>query len=142
MVAQFVTAESLSQAFITATLLTGSERRGEVAVLEAIRAMEGAEPVEEEMFQNTLVAAVALGSDNLEPSLQALEQAYSTLPIEVLRVMRIPHDLRQCFVLRVLAGMPSENCGRLLNMDVAQVDQTACLAAQALGRIVQAERAA
>ena len=54
------------------------------------------------------------------------------LPLELRRELLLSTDLRRSFVSRVLAGLPREECARLLHRDVRRVDQCMCAAAQEL----------
>lgn len=67
-----------------------------------------------------------------QPTVEETAQASFGLPLELQRVLRLPTDLRQCFVLRLLVAMSREFCARVLGLDVAAFDHKVCLAAQTL----------
>jgi hypothetical protein len=118
--------EAIDKAFITAFLLSGNTARAEAAVWKGVEWMNS-DREGEELMQGTVTAAVE--RENLpERSPKPPEPALSRLQLELQRVMRLPHFLRQCFVLRVLVGLPRELCAGLLNSDADQVDQGACAA--------------
>ena len=113
--------ESLDKAFITAFLLSGDTARAEAAVLKGIERMSS-DHGGQELLQGTVKAAI--GRDNPPGrSPELMGPALSRLPLELRRVARLPLFLRQCFVLRVLAGLPRERCAHLLNLHADQVDQ-------------------
>ena len=119
--------EDMDKAFVTAFLLSGNAARAEAAVLQGIESMNSDRGKPEDLLQTTVEAAIereTFGERSLTPPGPALTR----LPLELQRVMRLPHFLRQCFVLRVLAGLPRELCADLLNSDQGQVDRGTCAA--------------
>ena len=62
------------------------------------------------------------------------------LPAELQRVLLLPRDLRQCFVLRLLMGLPRERCAQLLGVDIAQVKHMTAMAAIELAEIAAREQ--
>jgi DNA-directed RNA polymerase specialized sigma24 family protein len=134
------TSESLWMTFITAILLTGSVEQAETAMLEGIRSLDIDATLEEELLPTIVSAAMDPRQWSARRSPEEMAQAASLLPVELQRVLRLPTDLRHCFVLRLLLAMPREFCARLLGLDVGSVDRDTSLAAQALAQIVQGEK--
>jgi DNA-directed RNA polymerase specialized sigma24 family protein len=136
------TSGSLQMKFVTAILLTGSVKHAEKAMLEGIRSLDIDATPEEELLLS--IVSAAMGPRQWSGRRPPAEMAYvsSLLPVELQRVLRLPMDLRHCFVLRFLLAMPREFCARLLGLDVVTVDQDASLAAQELAQIVQGEKRA
>jgi hypothetical protein len=125
-------ARFLDRALLTAHLLTGSLQQAEEATLEAIDSWKPDKEPEEVLFQNVLEAAA-----------QAQAEAYSSnqdssasyLPHELQAILRLAPQLRRCFVLRILVGLPAEVCGRLLGLHSEQVDEYTCAGLQSLGTV-------
>jgi hypothetical protein len=118
-----VTNEELNRAFLTTLLLTGSAKQAEVAILDAISEMRPEESCDG-LFLDALRAAVRLEA---QAPARVEEPGYvpAILPLELQRVLHLPLDLRRCFVLRVLVGLPREECSRLLQVDSQHVDEGA-----------------
>jgi hypothetical protein len=140
MAAEPVTREALSKAFTTALLLTGSVERSEAAVLESIRWLNlDDDAAGEKLIRGALKAAIARECEIVEQRPGELDYALSLLPLELRRVLRLPADLRHCFALRVLAGLPRNVCAPLLNLEIRQVEEAAGFAAQMLAGICEEE---
>lgn len=131
--------ESLRMTFVTAILLTGSVKHAEMAMLEGIRSLDIDATLEEELLLS--IVSAALGPRQWSGRRPPEEMAYasSLLPVELQRVLRLPIDLRHCFVLRLLLAIPREFCARVLGLDVGAIDRDTSLAAQVLAQIVQGE---
>jgi len=116
--------EAASRAFVTAFLLVGDAERAEAAVLKSIASTNFDDESGDEMIRKTV-------NDAMEPDEMpgrfsgTLEPAFSMLPLQLQRVMQLPHYLRQCFVLRVLVGLPREVCARLLHSNIGEIDRCA-----------------
>ena len=52
----------------------------------------------------------------------------AALPLELQSVANLAPFPRRCFVLRLLVGLPSELCARLVNLEIAQVKKTTTIA--------------
>jgi DNA-directed RNA polymerase specialized sigma24 family protein len=131
------TSESLSMTFVTAILLTGSVKHAETAMLEGIRSLDIDATPEAELLPTIVSAAMDPRQWSGRRAPEEIAYASSLLPLELQRVLRLPIDLRHCFVLRLLLAMPREFCARILGLDVDTVDRNTSLAAQALAQIVQ-----
>jgi DNA-directed RNA polymerase specialized sigma24 family protein len=133
------TSKSLWMTFIMAILLTGSVKHAEMAMLEGIRSLDIDVTPEEERLPTIISAAMDPRQWSGPRLPEEMAHAASLLPVELQRVLRLPMDLRHCFVLRLLLPMPRESCARLLGLDVGTVNRNTSLAAQALAQIVQGE---
>lgn len=121
----------LDRGLLAAHLLTGSLHQAEEATLKAIDCWRPSEEPEEVLFQNVLDAAVRVP---VEPSSNNLDSDSSYLPNELKAVLRLAPQLRGCFVLRILAGLPAQACARLLSLHCDVVEQFTCDAIQCLAR--------
>jgi hypothetical protein len=119
--------KTIDRAFITALLLTASAERAEAAILKGISVDPDNAPPEA-LLRGTVTAALELQYETLEQTPEQLEHASHMLPIELRRVLHLSTDLRHCFVLRVLVGLPREICARLLRLDAGQIDERTCTA--------------
>lgn len=111
--------DAVRESFLLALLLSGSAERAEAAVARGIGGLDGPEE-----WREALVGAVA----EFAVAWAGVEVP-TWLPAELQRVLALPDTERRCYVLRVLAGWPSERCAALLGMDSAQVEDAACAAA-------------
>ena len=114
---------ALTQAIVTAYLITGSPRQSEAAVMEAI---EGWEPKSGLRSLLELVARLAVKSE-----LGTRDEW--PLPAELQNVMRLPQNTRRSFVLRILLGFTLDVCASLLDLSTDHVDHETCAALVALG---------
>jgi hypothetical protein len=119
--------EAAGRAFLTAFLLSGDTEQAEAAVLSGIETIPPDEAHSEGLLQRTVRAAIER-REIPWPRPKEMDPAFLKLPFELRRVLRLPRYLRQCFVLRVLAGLPRELCATLLRSDTGQVDQGVCAA--------------
>lgn len=126
---------TISRAFRAAHLLTGSEEQSEIAVARALDSWDPDDNDEEGLFQLALTAALHGPVPNLP------EPAGSALPAELRAVLRLPLQLRRCFVLRTLAGLSGEVCARLLDLRIQKVYDYACAALQQLPVLIEQIRA-
>ena len=122
MTSESVIHEVANRAFIAAFLLSGRADRAEAAVLEAIGFMNSGDPSGEDLLRRTVSRLIEREEIPGRRPME-LEQAFSTLPFELQDVLHLPTYLRQCFVLRVLAGLTRETCARLLRSEAHQVDE-------------------
>ncbi len=108
------------RAFVAALLLTGSAESAEAAVMQAIDAWDARAESQEALFQNAMEAAAAQNT-NL-PAAPEPDDAGWRLPAELLAVMELAPELRRSFVLRILLGLPSQICARLLQLNPQQMN--------------------
>jgi hypothetical protein len=120
--------KTVDEAFVTALLLTASAERAEAAVLGSNTVTNPDNASAEGLFRGAVNAAIELQSKTSWQSPEELERASSMLPFELRGVLHLPPDLRHCFVLRFLVGLPREVCARWLRLEVRQVDARACTA--------------
>jgi hypothetical protein len=140
MIAEPVMNNAPCKAFITALLLTGSLERAETAVLEGVRFSDLEETAGKSLLQGAVEASIPSHSEIPEQRTEELDKASSILPFELQRVLRLSTDLRHCFVLRVLLGLPREVCARMLRLDIRQIAERTSAAMQELA-ILQASLA-
>ena len=98
-------ARLIERGFLTAHLLTGSIQQAEDATLKGLDSWNPDEEPEEALFQNVLDAAARAQIQANRPDSEA---SGSNLPNELKAVLRLSPELRRCFVLRVLVGLPSQ----------------------------------
>ncbi len=120
----------LDRAFLTAHLLTGDLRQAEEATLDAIDSWRPGEEPEALLFQNVLDAAARA---HVEPNASP-DASAPYLPDELKAVLRLAPPLRRCFVLRILAGLSTKACARLLGLHGDMVERYTCDALQCLAR--------
>lgn len=120
--------QTVSRAFRTVHLLTASIQQAESAILRAIDSLDPDVDARESLFQNAILAALNCPSSESQ-SIESLG------PPELHAVLRLPENLRRCFVLRVLVGFSQSACARLLNMTVATVNEYTCAALQRLAGV-------
>jgi DNA-directed RNA polymerase specialized sigma24 family protein len=119
----------IGRALLTAHLLTGSLQQAEKATREAIDSWNSGEDPEEAVFQNVLNAAARAPAG---PNPNNSDTSDSSLPNELIAVFRLAPQLRRCFVLRIVVGLPAKVCARLLHLQSEQVDEYTSAALQCL----------
>jgi hypothetical protein len=131
MTAQAITQEGLDKAFLVAFLLTGDAASAEAAVLQSIEGIDVLESAGKQLLPGTIRGA--LGKQNVAASTgRPPDPAVPMLPPELQRVLHLPQHPRQCFVLRLLMGLPREAIALLLHAQLEQVDAGTCAAVSAL----------
>lgn len=113
---------ALTQAILTAYLITGSARQSEAVVTKAIARWEPEKGVRSLL---ELVAVLALKYK------RGAGDEWS-LPPELQNVARLPRNVRRVFVLRILLGLPRDVCANTLDQSLDRVDQQTCAALVAL----------
>ena len=126
---------SLHEIFVAAILLTGSCTRAEHSIVKAIGTAipcPGSMPaVLEEAIRIAVEPEMLDGEERVcEP-----ETPVSWLPPELRRVMRLSQADRQAFVLRLLLGLPRDQCSQLLQMEGGELDERIVSAVLALASI-------
>ena len=122
--------QTVSLALRTAHLLTASIQQAEGAVLEAIHGFDSDRDTEEVLVRNAILAAV-----ECPPTQPRSTESFE--PIELQPILGLPENLRKCFVLRVLVGMPRQACARLLRLNACAVNDYTCAALQRLAGVEQ-----
>ena len=109
---------TLDGAFRAAFLLTGSLEVAETAVLDGIAALDVSHvPDEVLIFESVKSAIRRRSSFSGQPA-----QAFAHLPIELRRLSLLAPVSRDCFVLRILLGVPSSTCAAVLRLTVHKID--------------------
>ncbi len=120
-----ITNKTLCKAFLITSLLTEDAAQSESAMLSVIASSDPEEISEHEFILRSAATALAA-----QP--QAHLRAPLRVPAGLSNVLRLSQSNRHCFVLRTLAGMSREECSRILNLDVACVNENTALAAMEL----------
>ena len=113
---------ALTQAIVTAYLITGSARQSEAVVT---RAIAGWDPEKGVRSLLELAAVLAL-------KYKRGEGDEWSLPAELQNIARLPRNVRRVFVLRVLLGLPPDVCANILDLSLDRVDRQTCAALVAL----------
>lgn len=129
--------DCLTKAFCTALLLTGSVKRAEAVLLEAIQSWNCEYDLSEQLLLNRTLICVYAGVRHALPSAEETAEVAALLPAELAVLLRLPSHLRELLILRVLVGLPREFCGRLRDLTPSEVDSGLCLAMQCLSDTVQ-----
>jgi hypothetical protein len=132
--------ETLENAFIAGLLLTGSVDRAETAILESVRMSCPDDLFSEALFRRTVHYSIDQHIELKNKKQSELDRARSILPFELRCVLNLSQQLRYCYVLRILIGLPREVCAWLLHMDTSQVDLHTCAAMLELPLIQRRER--
>jgi hypothetical protein len=127
---------AVARAFHTVLLLTASRQKAENAVSTAIDSFEPGIVSGETLLRNSLESAIGNSAGN--PAADAPDASAPPephVPAELKSVLKLPENLRCCFVLRILAGMSRETCARLLGLNSCSVDTYTCAALQSLAGV-------
>ncbi len=127
--------ETLENAFIAGLLLTGSVERAESAILESVRISCPDDLFSEALFRRVVHYSINQQVETPTAHERDLDRAESILPFELRCVLRLSLNLRYCYVLRILVGLPREVCAWLLQMDSSQIDEYTCAAILELPRV-------
>jgi hypothetical protein len=128
MTAQSEVSKALDEVFRAAFLLTGSTEVAENAVLDGIAALEFGHFVDDVLLVETVKSAIQRRADFPGQS----EQAPSHLPLELRRLLLLAPISRDCFVLRVLLGIPPATCSAVLHLTIHEIEEVLCAALQEL----------
>ena len=118
----------LDEAFRAAFLLTGSTEVAENAVLDGIAALEFGHIVDDVLLVETVKSAIQRRATFSGQS----TQAPSHLPLELRRLFLLAPISRDCFMLRVLLGIPVGTCSRILRLGIEEIGEVMCAALQEL----------
>jgi hypothetical protein len=99
----------INRAFLAAYLLTGGAEQAERAMMEAI-ALWSPGQSDNELFELVLPAAVEGTAGDVEEIPNGADSPDTPLPAELQAVLRLAPQLRQCYVWRVLVGLPRLAC--------------------------------
>jgi DNA-directed RNA polymerase specialized sigma24 family protein len=123
----------LGKSFWAAYLLTGNAARAERAVRQAIDLWD----CDEENSEQLLYATVRIAA---RKSLKGNCDVERLLPAELCRVSELPPDIRSCFVLRMLLGLPSSTCAHILDLPISLIEQHSRDAVMTLGTFRDSNR--
>jgi DNA-directed RNA polymerase specialized sigma24 family protein len=112
---------ALDMAFRTALLLAGNTKTAEASV------MDGISTCEDLSHRGLLIEAVRSTIRRRTKSADAPD-ALELLPPELRRLFMLQPLSRDCFVLRILAGLSPEVCAELLGVSVTELEDAVCAA--------------
>jgi hypothetical protein len=98
--------KTLHDAFRAAFMLTGSIEVAETAVLDGIAASESIHAADEVLICESVKFAIQRRTSCSGQR----AQAFAHLPVELRRLFLLAPFSRDCFVLRILVGIPSATC--------------------------------
>ena len=130
-------ARALDGAFCAAFMLTGSMQAAEHAVLNGIAETECYGAEDDAFLLGTIKAAIQRRADSPHQSHQRCAQ----LPLELRRLFLLAPISRDCFVLRILLGIPVGICSRILHRRVEEIEEVLCAALQDLASLEARSRA-
>jgi hypothetical protein len=116
------TRKGICNAFLAALLVVGDSEHAEAVTARAIRSINGPNVSDEALIVAALQAAI-LSSRERPARTWDLDGELSFLPPALKRLSRLTTDLRNCFILRMLVGLPREECSRLLGYSPKQIDE-------------------
>jgi hypothetical protein len=105
---------ALDMAFRTALLLAGTTKTAEVAVMDGIGACE-------DLSHRGLLMESARSAIRRRPKPADAPDGLELLPPELRRLFILQPLLRDCLVLRILAGLPPEACAGLLDISIPEL---------------------
>jgi hypothetical protein len=117
---------SVEQSYFLALLLTGSHQEAEPAVMGAINSI-GIDPCTEDFVIDVAKRWTIAWPGILSPDV--------TTPFGLEYLFELPPTLRQCYVLRVIAGLPTKMCTDILRLAAPTVEDELCIALQLLPEI-------
>jgi hypothetical protein len=123
--------ETLDHAFHAALLLTGSADLAENAVLQGIVGLESSDDVETALITKTVESAIRQRAN----SSNQLEHALALLPRELQRLILLAPVSRDCFLLRILFGIPAAKCAAILNLGIGEFKESLCAALRQLSML-------
>lgn len=122
-----LTEEELGRVFLVALLITGNMDGAEDAVLDGIAALDGT-ITSDDFLLATLKVAIERGEQRFGET----EDTFPSMPLELRRILLLNPDIRACFVVRVLLGMPSETCSEVLGIPIQTISHSVSDAMQQL----------
>ena len=112
---------ALDMAFRTALLLAGATKTAEAAVLDGIGACEDLS------HRSLLIESVRSAIRRRTKSADTAD-ALELLPPELRRLFMLQPLSRDCFVLRILAGLSPDVCAELLDVSITELEDAVCAA--------------
>ncbi len=135
MAAKITTMDLPARIYRVVLLLTGSVRRAECAVRDAGQDRRPGLRVGLRTPLGGGGRCHPAGHDEHEP-------APCAVPAPLRAVTALPPKLRNCFVLRILEGLPADACAPVLQLSPCEVNSAAAEAAQALAILAANAQAA
>jgi len=117
-----LTSEGICNAFLAALLVAGDSEQAEAATEYAIRSIDGRGVSDAALIVGALKAAI-LSSRERPARTWDLDGQLSFLPPALKPLSRLAMEHRHCFVLRILVGLPRDECSRLLGCAPKQIDE-------------------
>jgi hypothetical protein len=128
---------TIRRAFHAANLLTADPEQAERAIVEAIGLWNpSADPKGRQIFGHALTVAVRRRQDRVSSETDEVTPRRPPLPDSVQAVIGLSPELRHCYVLRILIGLSSRVCARLLDLDVRRLDENTCEALRSLPSVI------
>ncbi len=128
MIAKSEASKALYEASRAALLITASAEAAEYAVLRGIAALEFGHIGDDVLLVETIKAVIQQRADFPSQS----ESTVSQLPRELQRLFLLAPISRDCFMLRVLLGIPIGTCSRILRLGIEEIGEVLCAALQEL----------
>lgn len=119
--------EVLDRVFLVALLITGNMDGAEDAVLDGIAAPDGTISIGG-LLLATLKSAIERGEQRSGET----GDIFPGVPVELRRILLLNPDIRACFVMRVLLGMPSKTCSEVLRIPIQEIGHSVSDAMQQL----------
>ncbi len=104
-------------AFRTALLLAGATKIAELAVLDRIDAYEN-------ISLRSLLVETVRSAIRRRAESQAVPDGSNLLPPELRRLLGLQSRSRDCFVLGILVHLPPDVCAELLDVSIAEYEDT------------------
>jgi hypothetical protein len=127
-------AGTLEKAFLAALLLAESIEGAEAAVLDGIAAVESDSVAGESLLAKTAETTIRRRAEFRKEC-----GVVSALPSEVWRLFLLEPIGRDCFVLRVLAGLTPEVCTAILRLSTSEFNNTMYRALRDMPNIATSE---
>jgi hypothetical protein len=112
--------DTVENAFVVGLLLTGSMKQAEDAVVESVDCID-TRRISGEQLVRGVIRSWLRSTARVQAAGTADEASAAMLPLELRRVLHLPRELRECFVLRMLMGLPREVCAWLLHIEPEEV---------------------
>ena len=127
--------EVLDRVFLVALLITGNTDGAEAAVLDGIAALDGT--ISSDGF---LLATLKSATERAEQRSDETDDTFPSVPLELRRILLLNPQMRACFVMRVLLGMPSETCSEVLRIPIQEISHLVIDAMRQLGFLASTTR--
>jgi DNA-directed RNA polymerase specialized sigma24 family protein len=119
---------AIRRVWTAAFLLSGDATQAEDAVADAILSTDTDDFETEAFMTRVLSLSIQRSRNSSKRSIQKTSEIWVTLPAELQHVLSLPLRLRDCFVLRVLIGLPRETCHQMLQVNDEELGNFVCLA--------------